>query len=161
MQKKVMLCLGAVLVLAGLAASAQVRAADNPNNGTWKLNTEKSKFDPGPGPKMETITVTIDNGTETFKAEGTDGKGNPIASSFTAKTDGTEAPVEGNPNGDTISVKQVNPHHLVIHLKKGGKDTETVHVVVAKDGKSRTATYTGKNGEGKEVHDVLVFDKQM
>jgi|ERR1700733_14805013 hypothetical protein len=161
MQKKVMLCLGVMLVLAGLAVNVQVRAADNPNNGTWKLNVDKSKFDPGPGPKMETITVTIDNGTETFKAEGTDGKGNPIASSFTAKVDGTESPLEGNPNGDTISVKQISPSHLVAHMKKGGKATETVHVMVSKDGKTRTQTYSGNTADGKAVHDVLVFDKQM
>jgi hypothetical protein len=153
--------LGAFLVLAGLAVSVQVRAADNPNNGTWKLNLEKSKFDPGPAPKMETITVSIEGGMETYKAEGTDASGNPIMSSFTAKTDGTEAPVTGNPTGDTISIKQMTPHHIVAHLKKDGKATVTVNVMVSKDGKTRTQTYSGKNADGKEVRDVLVFDKQM
>src|ERR1700683_2249299 len=126
MQKRVMLCLAALLVVAGLAVSVQVRAADDPSSGTWKLNTEKSKFDPGPGPKMETVTVSIDGGSETYKAEGTDAKGNPIASSLTAKLDGTDSPVTGNPYGDTISIKQVNAHHFTGHLKKDGKDTVTV-----------------------------------
>jgi len=161
MKMKAMWWVGLMLVVAGLAVSLQVRAADNPNNGTWKLNLDKSKFDPGPAPKMETITVSIEGGMETFKAEGTDGSGNPMAWSFTAKTDGTEAPVTGNPNGDTISLKQVNSHHLIAHLKKDGKDTTTAHVVVSKDGKTRTQTYSGKNAAGKEVHDVLVFEKQM
>jgi hypothetical protein len=161
MQKRVVLCLGVLLVLAGLAVSMQVQAADNPSTGTWKLNVEKSKFDPGPGPKMETITISIEGGAENYKSEGTDASGNPTTSSFSAKTDGTDAPVTGNPLGDMISIKQMDSHHLTGHLKKDGKETVTVHVVVSKDGKTRTLTITGKTPDGKAVHDVEVFDKQM
>jgi hypothetical protein len=38
--------------------------------------------------------------------------------------------------------------------------TVTVHVVVGADGKSRIAAYSGKNADGKAVHDVMVYDKQ-
>jgi hypothetical protein len=31
---------------------------------------------------------------------------------------------------------------------------------VSKDGKTRTSTWHGKNAEGKDVHNVVVFDKQ-
>jgi len=46
-------------------------------------------------------------------------------------------------------------------LKKDGKMTMTVDVVVATDGMSRKLIYSGKNEQGKEVHDVLVFDKEI
>jgi len=161
MKLKAMLCVGTMLVLAGLAVSVQVQAADDPSTGTWKLNVEKSKFDPGPGPKMQTVTISIENNTETYKAEGTDASGNPTSSSFSAKLDGTDTPVTGNPYGDTISIKRVNAHHLTGHLKKDGKDTVTVHVAVSADGKTRTLTITGKTSDGKAVHDVEVFDKGM
>jgi hypothetical protein len=36
----------------------------------------------------------------------------------------------------------------------------SVHVVASADGESRTATYSGKNADGKAVHDVMVSDKQ-
>jgi hypothetical protein len=36
----------------------------------------------------------------------------------------------------------------------------TVTTKVSKDGKTRTSTFTGKNTEGKDVHNVVVFDKQ-
>jgi len=30
----------------------------------------------------------------------------------------------------------------------------------SKDGKTRTSTWHGKNAEGKDVHNVVTFDKQ-
>jgi hypothetical protein len=149
-----------LLLLAGIAITSPVRAADDPSNGTWKLNIEKSKFVPGPGPKSQTVTIKIENGTETYSSEGTDAAGKAVKSSFTAKLDGTDAPATGNPYGDTISVKQPSPKKLVATIKKDGKVTMTVHVVVSADGKTRTSTYSGKNADGKEVKDVWVYDKQ-
>jgi len=34
------------------------------------------------------------------------------------------------------------------------------HIVVAQDGKSRTATVTGTTADGQKVHHVLVYEKQ-
>jgi hypothetical protein len=150
----------ALLLFVGFVATSSANAADDPNNGTWKVNLEKSKYSPGPAPKSGTITIKIENGTETYSSEGEDASGKPTNASFTAKTDGTDSPVTGNPYGDTISVKHPSPDHLTVVIKKGGKVTMTVHVVVSADGKTRTATYTGKNADGKAVHDVVVYDKQ-
>ena len=160
MRMKVVASFAALLLLVGIAATSSVRAADDPNNGTWKINLEKSKYNPGPAPKSGTITIKIENGTETYSAEGVDASGNPTKTAFTAKTDGTDAPATGNPYGDTISVKHPSPKHLIVTLKKDGKVTVTVHVVVSADGKSRTATYSGKSADGKVVKDVVVYDKQ-
>jgi hypothetical protein len=32
--------------------------------------------------------------------------------------------------------------------------------ILPKDGKTRTSTWRGKNAEGKDVHNVVVFDKK-
>lgn len=160
MQTRVAARLGVLLLLVGIASTWSVRAADDPSNGTWKLNIEKSKFDSGPAPKSSTVTVKIEHGTETYAGETTDAAGKTTKMSFTAKLDGTDSPVTGNPMGDTISIKHPSPSKLVATIKKGGKETVTVHVVVSADGKSRTATYSGKNPDGKAVHDVMVYDKQ-
>ncbi len=63
--------------------------------------------------------------------------------------------------GDTISVTETSPGHLVGVIKKNGKVTITAHGDVAADGKSRTVTYSGKTAEGKEIKDKLVYDKVM
>jgi len=45
-------------------------------------------------------------------------------------------------------------------LASGAEPTVTVHVVVSEDGKTRTATYSGKIADGKVVHTVMVYDKR-
>jgi hypothetical protein len=137
-----------------------VRAADDPSSGTWKLNLAKSKFSPGPAPKSSTVTIKIENGTETYTSEGTNADGKPNNMSFTAKMDGKDSPVTGNPFGDTIAIQHPAPNKFTATIKKDGKVTMNVHVVVAVDGKSRTSSYSSKNADGKEVHDVMVYDKQ-
>jgi hypothetical protein len=161
MRNTVIASLAALLLFAGIAVASSARAADDPNNGTWKLNVEKSKFIPGPAPKSSTVTIKIENGTETYTADNVDAAGNASHGTFTAKLDGTDAPLAGNPYGDTISVKRMSPTHFVAKIKKGGAVVMTVHVVLDAAKMTRTATYTGKNADGKEVHDVLVYDMQM
>ena len=152
--------LGVLMLLVGIAATWSVRAADDPSTGTWKLNVEKSKFDPGPAPKSSTVTITIANGTETYSGETVNAEGKTTKMAFTAKLDGSDSPVTGNSMGDAISIKHPSPNKLEGSIKHDGKPVVTVHVVVSADGKTRTVTQTGKNADGKPLHDVLVYDKQ-
>ncbi len=152
--------LALLLLLVAVATTSSVRAADDPNNGTWKVNLDKSKYNPGPAPKSATSTIKIENGTETYSSEIVSAAGVTTTTSFTAKLDGTDGPTTGNPYGDTIAVKHPSPNRMIAIIKKGGKVTMTVHVTVSTDGKTRTATYSGKNADGKEVRDVVVSDKQ-
>jgi hypothetical protein len=151
--------LAALFLLIGTAVTS-ARAADDPAAGTWTVNLAKSKYTPGPAPKSTTVTIKIENNTEIYEAEGVDASGNAIHGSFTAKLDGTDAPVSGISYADTVSLKRSSPTHFVATLKKGGAVTMTVHVVIAADGKSRTATYTGKNDKGEAEHDVVFYGKQ-
>jgi len=160
MRKSVVLYLVAALMIVGIAmTSRSARAADDPMSGTWKVNLGKSKFDPGPAPKSLTATIKVENDTETFVSEGVDAEGNATHAMFTAKFGGPDAPVTGIPYADMVSLKRVRPNHIVATMKKGGKVTMTVHVVVAEDGKSRRLTYEGKNEKGKAVHDEVVYDR--
>jgi hypothetical protein len=160
MRKRVISCAGLLLLLVGIAATPSVKAADDPSTGTWKLNVAKSKFDPGPAPKGSTVTIKIENGTETYSSESTDAAGKTTNMSFSAKLDGTDSPMTGNPTGDTISIKHPSPNKLVGSIKQGGKQTAAVTVVVSADGKTRTVTQTGKTADGKAFKSVMVYDKQ-
>jgi flagellar hook assembly protein FlgD len=44
--------------------------------------------------------------------------------------------------------------------KKDGKVVMTITTKMSKEGKTRTSTWRGKNAEGKNVHNVVVFGKQ-
>jgi hypothetical protein len=158
---KRMLMFLAVGLLAA-AASSTLRAEDNPLVGTWKLNTTKSKFDPGPGPKSLTRTVVADgDGVKyTFAGESSDGK--PVAYGFSVHFDGKDNPISGSmPSGaDTIAAKRTDSRHFVATLKKAGKEISTSKVTVSNDGKVTTVESTGTDSAGAKVHDIQVFDKQ-
>jgi len=148
-------------MLLGMAAGSVVRAADEPLAGTWKVNLDESKYDPGPAPTTAaTATIVIEDGVETYKSEGTDANGHAVSSSFTARIDGPDAPVVGISYADTVKIKKVNAHHYVFSLKKNRKVVMTVHVVVAEDGKSRTVSFEGKDQSGTAIHDKIWYDKQ-
>jgi len=160
MQFKKVALFASVAVLACLVMSATAMASDDPQTGTWKLNTAKSKYDPGPMPKSNTLTIVADEKSYKVHAEGVDGQGKPTTADFTAGFDGKDVPAKGIPYGDTVSLKRIDANTVEVTMKKGGKALVTVTSVVSKDGKTRTSTSHGKDEAGKDVHNVAVYDKQ-
>src|SRR5215470_4970074 len=156
--KKVALFACVTLVVC-LVASATATAADDPQSGTWKLNTEKSKYS-GPAPKANTLTITVDAKTYKLHAEGVGADGKPTAADFTAEFGGPDVASKGLPYGNMVSVKRIDANTLEVTMKKDGKALVTVTSVVSKDGKTRTSTFKGKDEAGKDVHNVAVYDKQ-
>src|SRR5450755_522134 len=151
----------AIAVLAVLGAAA-AQAQSNPIVGTWKLNLEKSKYDPGPAPKSLTRTVEAQGDGLKYTFEGVAADGKPIAYGFSVQYDGKDNPITGSmPSGaDTISGKRINANHYEATLKKGGKVIGTSKVSISKDGKVTTVDATGTTATGAKAHDVQVYDKQ-
>ena len=145
-----------------MVGAATVQAQNDALVGTWKLDTAKSKFDPGPAPKSLTRTIVADGDGVKYTFEGVAADGKPLAYSFSVKFDGKDNPINGSmPSGaETISAKRVDSHHYVATLKKGGKTIGTSKVNVSSDGSVTTVDSTGTDADGKKVHDVQVFDKQ-
>jgi hypothetical protein len=148
-----------ILLLVALALSVSVAAADQ-QSGTWKMNATKSKYSPGPAPKS--ITVTIDSDADNIKlsSEGIDAAGNPTHVAYTAKYDGKDYPLTGVPNADTVALKRIDDHTTESTVKQAGQVVMTVTSVVSKNGKTRTSTFKGKDAQGKDVNNVVVYDKQ-
>jgi len=147
------------LVLLALAMSATANASD-PQSGTWKINAAKSKYSPGPAPKSLSVKIEADENGIKINAEGTNSDGTPIHVEYSAKFDGKDYPTTGNPNGDTVSVKRIDASTLESTTKKGGQATVTITSTVSKDGKTRTSVWKGKDAQGREVNNTVVFDKQ-
>jgi len=149
----------AVLFAAG-ASSAQ--AQTNPIVGSWKLNLEKSKYDPGPAPKSLMRVVEAQGDGVKYSFDGMSADGKPLSYGFTVHFDGKDNPIMGSmPTGaDTIAAKRTGPNTYVATLKKGGKVVGTSKVTISKDGKVTTVDATGVNAMGKPTHDVQVYDKQ-
>jgi len=148
-----------VVVCVALVLSVAANAAD-PQSGTWKLNTAKSSYSPGPAPKSLTLMVTADEKSLKIHSEGVDGAGKPTKVDFTANFDGKDYPATGIAAGEMVSIERVDANTIRVSMKKGGQTLMTVTSAVSKDGKTRTSTFVGKDNEGHDVKNVAVYDKE-
>src|SRR5262249_42193051 len=147
------------MVITALMLTVTTAVADQ-LSGTWKMNPEKSKYSPGPAPKDLTVVVESDENNYKLDATGTDGDGKPMHVQYSAKFDGKDHPATGIANADAVSLKRIDASTIETLQKKDGKVVMTVTTNVSKDGKTRTSTWQGRSAEGRDVHNVVVFDKQ-
>ena len=157
------------LLIGILIAAPLTLAAENNFVGTWKLNLEKSKFNPGPPPRSETISIESTEGGTKFTSTGEGPDGAPMNTSFTAKFDGKDYPVTdattGTPAGhharsgfDSIAIRQVDANTQTFTTKKDGKVVSRGQAKVS--GNILTIISKGTNAEGKPFNETEVYDKR-
>jgi hypothetical protein len=138
-------------------SSSVVLAADN-WVGTWTMDTAKSKFSPGPGPKSLTLKFEATPAGIKFTGDGVGPDGKAMHSAYVSSYDGKEVSYEGNPEADTATPKKIDDNSYENTWKKGGKVTIKAKVVVS--GKVMTITQTGTNAKGEAVNNTIVYNKQ-
>ena len=148
-----------LFALAVFFVGAVVCSADNPNMGTWKLNEAKSKFAAG-ATKNHTVVYEAAGNDIKVTVDGSDGSGAAVHSEWTGKFNGRYHAVSGSPTSDKRSYTRVNSRTMTFREKKGGKVVLTGTITVARNGKTRTVSTTGRDAKGKWVHNTAVFDKQ-
>jgi hypothetical protein len=148
----------ATLLLVSLS-QAIANPAD-PLDGTWELNVEKSRFDPGPPPRSQTRTYESDGQTLRMRSRSVNAEGKETQVEYTASYDGKDTAISGSPIADTISVKRINETTSEATLKKGGKVVSTSTRVVSSDGKQMTVTTTGTNDKGQAIRSELAFERK-
>jgi hypothetical protein len=144
-----------------LVATSTLAMAADVNVGTWKMDPAKSKFSPGPALKSQTLKIVSSgaNGVH-YTMDGVTADGKPTHWDFNAQYDGKYVPFTGNPDADMISYKHVDANTIESNTQLKGKDSLKAKVVFSMDGKTRTLTQTGKNAQGKDVNNVVVYDRQ-
>jgi hypothetical protein len=152
----------AAIALFTFVGTCTLHAQSNPLVGTWKLNTAKSKYEPGPAPKSLTRKVEAQGEGVKYTFEGVGADGKPLAYGFSVQFDGKDNPVSGSMAGgaDTISAKRIDANSYEATLKKGGKEIGKAKVTVSKDGKVTTVDSRGTTAAGAKTHDVQVYDKE-
>ena len=148
------------VVLAMLAVSVGLWAQQDPLVGTWKLNLAKSKYSPGPVPKSQTLRWEAQGDALKITSDATNADGTTEHLTYTAKPDGKEYPVTGDPDRDSTTMKRIDAYATEVVGKKAGKPTVNFRRVVSKDGKTLTITGTGTNAKGQKINNVAVFDRQ-
>jgi hypothetical protein len=126
------------LALLGLFAALQIGAAD-PRIGSWTLASAQSSLDP-----PNKLSVTSLNGAVHVVISG------ETHVEFTAKRDGHESPVEGNPAFNQIELKRIDKHQVEVIQKKDGAVVTTIHDKLSKDGNELTST-TSQNGRPDKI----------
>jgi hypothetical protein len=151
----------AMLLLTALGLAGSLWAAD-PTIGTWKLNASKTEVK-GPGGKLsKSSTVRIEaqeNGIkltwDAVKADGT-----VIHGVFTAKYDGRDYPVTGDPGSDTVSLRRIDANTVDYIFKKDGKAILRERAIVSTDGKTISLTVKRIDSKGKPSEAILLYDRQ-
>ena len=161
MQKRIPAVFAALLASCIVSSTGRTQSQD-PWVGTWKVNLEKSTYSPGPKPTTATI-IKIEPSADGIKTtfDGMTAEGKPFHTEAVAAFDGKDNPVKGArlPNS-TVAYKRIDGRTLEALSKIDGKPTTTAKVSVSADGKTMTATITGKNADGQAVNNVIVHDKQ-
>ena len=154
--RSALLCLALALV----AASAIAQSAKNPELGTWKLNLEKSKYNPGPPPKEPTVlTMEAAGKGVKYTSKGVNAEGKPTATEYTANYDGKDVALKDSQIADATSLRRINANTIERLNKKDGKVVQTIRREYAKDGKSFTARVTGTNAKGEKTDNLLFYDR--
>jgi hypothetical protein len=147
---------GGLAMAFGGAVSAQ---GSDPFNATWTLNTAKSTYNPGPGPKSQTIKLEGTDAARKITVDLTPANGNAVHWEVAGGL-GTELPVVGtNANADKYVLKRISATTLEAQYMKDGKPTIKQTAVVSADGKTLTVTGTGTDAQGRTVSNVAVYDK--
>jgi hypothetical protein len=146
------------MIVATLTAATVV--AKDYISGSWTLNVAKSKYGTGTPPKSQTTKLESTDTALHEIVDRTNADGTTTHWDLTAKYDGKEYDVVGDPSRDKVMVKKVDDRTLDVTNKKGGKVTTHMRIVVSPDGKTRTNTVTGSDANGKAFTSVMLFDKK-
>ena len=127
-----------MLVLTALLLPFPLMAA-SAFDGTWKIDVSKIH---GSGTAE---VMTLKDGLYTCNC----------APPIHIKADGTDQPISGRPDMDTMAVKVVNDHVVEQTAKKDGKVVFTRTYTVAPDGKTATFAATSDRGKHATFHGTL------
>ena len=145
-----------VLVVAG-EASAQ--GTQDPFNGTWKLNVQKSKVMTGALPSSEIVTARVANGVMDCTLESTAASQPARKATYTARYNDSKWAEAKNFDGFQ-QLKLVRIHdrlHYWVMRRSDGQAAGLVMQRMAEDGKSFTAVALGLDGN---VQSTRVYEKQ-
>lgn len=129
--------------------------------GVWKLNRDRSTYNPGPKPVSATVTITAWDGGLKQVTETVVGIAAATRTEASARFDGKDYPVRGNnANVDSVSLRRIDDRTYEVTSKKGGRVTIVSRVTHSADGKMRIVTQTGVDAKGQQVNNTIVYDRQ-
>jgi hypothetical protein len=135
-----------------------VKTTSHPKSGGPEVTAAVTATLVGPAPsgvhatsgswRISKIQESENGLTTTYKSNGDElTMTEPTGETYTAKLDGTDAPVTGAYSYDTVSLKKIDAHTIEETEKREGTVIGVAKITVSSDGKKMTVVYTSKPSE--------------
>ena len=161
--------IGALLFFVPSLLLAQAPMYEDPFNGSWKLNVEKSKMQPRTFSKWETVVYRVTGNTEVYTSDVITGDDEHEVTQYNGRyNDDKEYPSTVIVYGkDTVRVQTTNLMLRKINertrervYKRDGRIATIMRRQMSPDGKTITSSIMSVDAAGKEnVFETRVFEK--
>ena len=128
--------------------------------GTWRLNLEKSVYQPGPAPyKRATMKVERVDGKVRFSYDFVHLRGGVQHLEWTGSFDGKDYIVQGADEYITYAYKQTADRAYDIVAKADGRVAAVATATLSSDGRTLTTVTRRKNSLGQDLTTTTVHEK--
>jgi hypothetical protein len=148
-------------MIAGLALPRTTAGqADAAWHGTWRLNLEKSTYDPGPPPYTRSqFTIQPHGDGLRVVYDMVRPRGGVTHLEWDGRFDGKDYPVQGVEEFITYAYLRIDARTYDVVTKIDGRVVATSRTTLSPDGRTITTTTGGRNAEGRDVRTVTVYEK--
>ena len=128
--------------------------------GVWVLNLQRSTFDPGPLPKMQTSTFTqLPDGSVKIEIDSVDSQGRTSHREMVSRFDGRQEPRSGSGQPTSRAYRWLDDRNFAFEELVDGQRSVVGQTATSTDGNVRTLRVDGMRG-GKPVHNIEVYERQ-
>ncbi|WP_213805902.1 hypothetical protein [Granulicella sp. dw_53] len=134
--------------------------ASDPFLGKWNLDTKHSKYPPGFCPKQMSIEMTAAEHGVHYHSETLMISGNSFSADYTADYDEKPVIVSGAKGILLpVSLKRTEPNVVIASYISGLQVRATSRRALSRNGTVMTVTTTSRDGEGRTVTNVSVYNR--
>jgi hypothetical protein len=146
-----------------LTASGPPRLFGQPPDwfGAWRLNLEKSVYEPGPAPYRR-ATMRVEpraDGLVRFAYDFVFPRGGVQHLEWIGRFDGMDYMVHGADEYITYAYRQTADRTYEIVAKLDTRVTAVATATLSPDGRTLTTVTRGKNPRGRDIANVTIYDK--
>jgi hypothetical protein len=128
--------------------------------GVWVLNIQKSRFDPGPLPRVQTSTYTqLPDGGVKIEIDVVDGQGRSVHREMVSTFDGRQEVRSGSAQPTSRAYRWIDDRDFEFEELIDGKPSVVGRSSTTRDGNVRTLTVNGRRN-GTPVHNVEVYERR-
>jgi hypothetical protein len=148
------------MMIAGLATPRTAAAQDAEWHGTWRLNLERSTYDPGPPPYTRasfTIAPHQDGVRVTYDMVRP--RGGITHLEWDGRFDGRDYPVQGVEEYVTYAYHRIDNRTYDVVTKLDGRPVAASRTTLSADGRTITTVTEGTNAQGLKVTTITVYER--